>query len=324
MRRRDFITLIGGAVAAWPLAARAQQAKLPVVGWLNNASPEPYAERVRAFRQGLKEIGFVEPNNLVIEFRWANGENQRLPGLAEDLAHRSVKVIFAAPTASIFAAKAATTTIPIVFTGGVDPVASGLVASLNRPGGNLTGISNLTVELSQKQLELLRELIPSAGVIAVLINPANPNAETLKSSALAAAQVLGQRIIFQNVAAEADIPDAFAAIVDRKAEAVLVLNGLNNYQAALAALAARYSLPALYSYREFVAIGGLASYGPSFTEPYRLAGTYVGRILKGEKPADLPVQQSTKIELILNLKTAKTLGITLPITLLGRADEVIE
>jgi putative ABC transport system substrate-binding protein len=324
IQRRDFLTLLGRAAVMSPLAARAQRAEVPVVGWLNNASPQPYAERVRAFRQGLKETGFVEADNVAIEFRWGNGENERLPALAADLVRRSVKVIFAAPTASIFAAKAATTTIPIVFTGGIDPVTSGLVASLNRPGGNLTGVSNLTVELSQKQLELLRELIPSAAVIAVLINPANPNAETLKSSALAAAQVLGQRIIFQNVATEADIPGAFAAIVDRKAEAVLVLNGLNNYQAALVQRAARYSLPALYSYREFAAIGGLASYGPSFTEPYRLAGIYAGRILKGEKPADLPVQQATKIELILNLKTAKALGLTVPITLLGRADEVIE
>jgi putative ABC transport system substrate-binding protein len=324
MRRRQFLTLVGGAAAAWPLAAQAQQPGMPVVGWLNNASPEPYAARVRAFRQGLKEAGFVEPDNVAIEFRWGDGENERLPELAADLVRRSVKVIFAAPTASIFAAKAATTTIPIVFTGGIDPVTSGLVASLNRPGGNLTGISNLTVELSQKQLELLRELKPSAAVIAVLVNPANPNADTLKSSALTAAQALGQRIIFQNVAAEAEIAGAFAAILDAKAEAVLVLNGLNNYQAALVELAARYSLPALYSYREFVAMGGLASYGPSFTEPYRLAGIYAGRILKGERPADLPVQQSTKIELIINLKTAKALGLTVPPNLLAIADEVIE
>jgi ABC-type uncharacterized transport system substrate-binding protein len=195
---------------------------------------------------------------------------------------------------------------------------------LNRPGGNLTGVSNLTVELSQKQLELLRELVPPAAVIGVLINSANPNAETLKSSAQAAAQVLGQRIIFQNVAAEADLAGAFAAIVERNAKAVLVLNGLNNYQAALVELARRYALPALYSYREFVAAGGLASYGPSFTEPYRLAGGYAGRILKGDKPADLPVQLSTKIELIINLKTAKALGIEIPPALLIRADEVIE
>jgi putative ABC transport system substrate-binding protein len=324
MKRRDFITLLGGAAASWPLAGRAQQQSRPVIGWLNNASRAAYQERVRAFQMGLKEVGFTEPENLAIEYRWADGRNDQLSELAADLVRRSVKLIFAAPTASVLAARAATTTIPIVFTGGFDPVNLGLVASVNRPGGNLTGVSNLTVELSQKQLELLRELIPSAAVIGVLINSANPNAETLKSSAQAAAQALGQQIIFQNVAAEADLPGAFAAIVERKAKAVLVLNGLNNYQAPLVELAARHSLPALYSYREFVAAGGLASYGPSFTEPYRLAGVYAGRILKGEKAADLPVQLSTKIELIINLKIAKGLGLTIAPSLLARADEVIE
>jgi putative ABC transport system substrate-binding protein len=323
MQRRDFMTLIGGAAAAWPVAARAQQSR-PVIGWLNNASPGLYQERIRAFQAGLKEIGFAEPGNLAVEYRWADGRNDRLSELAADLVRRSVKLIFAAPTASVLAARAATTTIPIVFTGGFDPVSLGLVDSLNRPGGNLTGVSNLTVELSQKQLELLRELVPSAAVIGALVNSANPNAETLKSGAQAAARVLGQQIIFQNVAAEADLPGAFAAIVERKAKAVLVLNGLNNYQASLVELATRYALPALYSYREFVAAGGLASYGPSFTEPYRLAGVYAGRILKGERPADLPVQLSTKIELTINLKTAKALGITVPLPLLARADEVIE
>ena len=324
MTRRDFITLLGGAALAQPLAAGAQQQSRQLIGWLNNASPRPYLERIRAFQMGLKEIGFAEPGNLAIEYRWAAGRNDRLSELAADLVGHSVKLIFAAPTASVLAARAATTTIPIVFAGGVDPVNAGLVASLNRPGGNLTGVSNLTVELSQKQLELLRELVPSASIIAVLLNSANPNAENLRRSEQAAAEALRQQIIFQSVAAEADLPGAFAAIVERKAEAVLVLNGLNNYQTALVELAARYSLPALYSYREFVAAGGLASYGPSFTEPYRLAGIYAGRILKGDKPADLPVQLSTKIELTINLKTAKALRLNVPLTLLGRADEIIE
>jgi putative ABC transport system substrate-binding protein len=324
MKRREFIRLLGGAAAAWPLAARAQQQSRPLIGWLNNASPGPYLERIRAFQMGLREMGFAEPGNLAVEYRWAAGRNDQLGELAADLVRHSVQLIFAAPTASVLAARAATTTIPIVFAGGVDPVSSGLVASLNRPGGNLTGVSNLTVELSQKQLELLRELVPSASVIAVLLNSANPNAGDLRRSEQAAAQVLGQQVFFQNVAAEADLPGAFAAIVERKAEAVLVLNGLNNYQTALVELAARHSLPALYSYREFVAAGGLASYGPSFTEPYRLAGIYAGRILKGDKPADLPVQLSTKIELTINLKTAKALRVNVPLTLLGRADEVIE
>jgi putative tryptophan/tyrosine transport system substrate-binding protein len=323
MRRREFITLLGGAAAAWPLAARAQQPPLPVVGWLNNASPEPYSERVRAFRLGLKEAGFIESENVAVEYRWANGQNERLPELAADLVRRSVKVIFAAPTASVLAAKATTTTIPVVFTGGVDPVSSGLVVSLNRPGGNLTGVSNLTVELGPKQLELLHELVPSNSVIAVLINALNPNAETQSRNVQVAAQVLGQQIIVQK-GSEAELATAFATIVQRKAGAVLVLNGFNNQQATLLALAAQYSMPALYPYREFVSAGGLASYGVSFTEPYRLAGIYAGRILKGEKPSDLPVQQATKIELVINLKTAKALRLTVPNSLLVAADEVIE
>jgi len=317
MKRREFIAGLGGA-AAWPIAAYAQQPPLPVVGWLNNASPESYSERVRAFRLGLKEAGFVEPQNVAVEYRWANGQNERLPELAADLVRRSVKVIFAAPTASVLAAKAATTTIPIVFSGGVDPVSLGLVASLNRPGGNLTGVSNLTVELGPKQLELLHELVPSASLIAVLINSSNPNAETQSKNAQAAARVLGQQIIVEKASGEAELASAFATIVQRKAGAVLVLNGFNNQQAKLVALAAQFSIPALYSYREFLVDGGLASYGVSFTEPYRLAGIYAGRILKGDKPSDLPVQQATKIELAINLKTAKALGITVPLTLLGR------
>jgi len=325
IRRRAFLGALGG-VAAWPFTARSQQAAMPVVGFLNNASPDLYAERMRAFLQGLNEVGYVDGQNVVIEYRWSAGKTDRLPALAAELVALPVSVIFAAPTASALAAKAATATIPIVFTGGADPVASGLVASLNRPGGNLTGVSNLSVELGPKQLELLHELIPTASVIGLLVNPTNPNAETQVEDMRAAARALGQQIIVQDVIDEPDLEISFVTLMRRRIDALLVLNDVsfNSRPAQLAALAARHAIPAIYSYRNFTAAGGLMSYGTSFTEPFRLAGMYAGRILKGAKPIDLPVQQATKIELVINLKAAKTLGLTFPITLLGRADEVIE
>ena len=325
VQRRAFLGALGG-VAAWPFTARSQQAAMPVVGFLNNASPDLYAERMRAFLQGLNEVGYVDGQNVVIEYRWSAGKTDRLPALAAELVALPVSVIFAAPTASALAAKAATATIPIVFTGGADPVASGLVASLNRPGGNLTGVSNLSVELGPKQLELLHELIPTASVIGLLVNPTNPNAETQVEDMRAAARALGQQIIVQDVIDEPDLEISFVTLMRRRIDALLVLNDVsfNSRPAQLAALAARHAIPAIYSYRNFTAAGGLMSYGTSFTEPFRLAGMYAGRILKGAKPIDLPVQQATKIELVINLKTAKTLRLTFPITLLGRADEIIE
>ena len=325
VQRRAFLGALGG-VAAWPFTARSQQAAMPVVGFLNNASPDLYAERMRAFLQGLNEVGYVDGQNVVIEYRWSAGKTDRLPALAAELVALPVSVIFAAPTASALAAKAATATIPIVFTGGADPVASGLVASLNRPGGNLTGVSNLSVELGPKQLELLHELIPTASVIGLLVNPTNPNAETQVEDMRAAARALGQQIIVQDVIDEPDLEISFVTLMRRRIDALLVLNDVsfNSRPAQLAALAARHAIAAIYSYRNFTAAGGLMSYGTSFTEPFRLAGMYAGRILKGAKPIDLPVQQATKIELVINLKAAKTLGLTFPITLLGRADEVIE
>jgi putative ABC transport system substrate-binding protein len=325
MKRRELIALLGGA-AAWPVAARAQQPAMPVIGFLNNTSPDLYAERMRTFLQGLNEVGYVEGQNVVIEYRWSDGKNDRLPALAAELVGLPVSLIFAAPTASALAAKAATATIPIVFTGGADPVASGLVASLNRPGGNLTGVSNLSVELGPKQLELLHELIPTAIIIGLLVNPTNPNAETQVRDMRAAARALGQQIVVQDVTNEPNLEISFATLMQRGIGALLVLNDVlfNTRPAQLVALAARHAIPAIYSYRNFTAAGGLMSYGTNFTEPFHLAGMYAGRILKGAKPVDLPVQQATKIELVINLKTAKTLRLTFPITLLGRADEIIE
>jgi len=262
VQRRAFLGALGG-VAAWPFTARSQQAAMPVVGFLNNASPDLYAERMRAFLQGLNEVGYVDGQNVVIEYRWSAGKTDRLPALAAELVALPVSVIFAAPTASALAAKAATATIPIVFTGGADPVASGLVASLNRPGGNLTGVSNLSVELGPKQLELLHELIPTASVIGLLVNPTNPNAETQVEDMRAAARALGQQIIVQDVIDEPDLEISFVTLMRRRIDALLVLNDVsfNSRPAQLAALAARHAIPAIYSYRNFTAAGGLMSYG---------------------------------------------------------------
>jgi putative tryptophan/tyrosine transport system substrate-binding protein len=326
MRRRDFIKVIGGGVAAWPLAARAQQSTLPVVGFVNIGSAEGYAPQVSAFLKGLSEAGYVDGQNVAIEYRWANGEYDHLAALVDDLVRHRVSVIAATSTPANLVAKAATTTIPIVFTTGGDPVQLGLVASLGRPGGNVTGVSNVTVEVAPKRLELAHELVPQASVFGLLINPGNPLAENVKRDSQAAALKLGLQLNVQHATTDAELDKAFTAFREMQVGAVVIgTDGFfNDHVEHLAALAIRNSVPAVYQYHQFVATGGLASYGGSILDSYRLAGGYVGRILKGEKPADLPVQQASKIELLLNLKTAKTLGITVPQSVQNRADEVIE
>ena len=326
MKRRAFITLLGGAAAAWPLAAGAQQ-PMPVIGFLSNASPEVYAIRLRAFRQGLKEAGYVEGQNVEVEYRWAEGQNNRLPALAAELVHRQVAVITASSTPSAFAAKAATATIPIVFGVAVDPVKVGLVASLNRPGGNLTGVTNLNVEVGPKRLELLHELLPAATTIAMLVNPTSPStAEPSSRTLQVAARTLGLQLHVLHASTERDFDTVFATLVQLRAAGLVIMPDtlFLAHSEQLGALTVSHAVPTVYAYRPFAAAGGLMSYGSDETEYYRLVGIYVGRILKGEKPADLPVQQSTKVELIINLKTAKALGITVPLPLSGRADEVIE
>ena len=327
MQRREFLTILGGT-AIWPLAARAQQPPLPVIGFLSSASPDLYAIRLRAFHQGLKDAGYVEGQNVAVEYRWAEGQNNRLPVLAAELVHRQVDVIVAGGgTPSAVAAKAATATIPIVFAVGVDPVALGLVTSLNRPGGNLTGITNMNVEVGPKRLELLRELIPTATNIALLVNPTSPNlAEPFTRSMKAAASTLGLQLHVLQASTEQDFDRVFAALAQSRANALVIMPDVffDTKSEQLAALTLRHAVPAIFQFREFVVAGGLMSYGSNETDNYRLLGTYTGRVLKGEKPADLPVVQSTKVELILNLKTAKALGLTVPLPLIGRADEVIE
>ena len=326
MRRRDFIKIIAGSAIAWPLAARAQQPAMPVVGFLGGESPDLFAGRLHAFRQGLDEAGFVESRNVAIEYRWARGEYDRLPVLAADLVRQSVTVMVATQTPALLAAKAATMTIPIVFLTGSDPVEAGLVASLNRPGGNMTGVSNLTVETGAKQMELLHELVPAATLIALLVKPANPVlADTLSRDLQTAARAMRQQILVVSASTESDIDAAFATLVEQKVGALVVGNDpfFNARPNQLVALAARHAVPAIYPYREFAAAGGLMSYGSNLADTYRLVGVYTGRILNGEKPANLPIQQ-TKVEFVINLRTAKALGLTFPITLLGRADEVIE
>jgi putative ABC transport system substrate-binding protein len=326
MRRREFISLIGGVAAAWPLSAHAQQPSLPVIGFLNGGSPDTFALVLRAFRQGLKETGYVEGQNVMIEYRWANGQYDRLAALADDLVRRRVSVIAATSTPANLVAKASTTTIPIVFTTGCDPVGLGLVSSLSRPGGNVTGVTQMTGEVAPKRVELAHELVPTATVFGLLINPTNPMAETVTRDSQAAAAKLGLQLNVLHASTEAEIDDAFTTFRQMRAGALVIGTDafFNNRVEQLAALAIRNSALAIYEYHQFVEAGGLASYGGSITDSYRLAGIYVGRILKGEKVADLPVQQATKVELLLNLKTAKTLGITVPQSVQNRADDVIE
>lgn len=325
MRRRDFITLLGGAAAAWPLMARAQQPAPPVIGFLSSTSAWEGAPTAAAFRRGLGELGYAEDRNVLIDYRYAEGHYDRLSVLAAELARRPVAVIAALGTPAAPAARVATGTIPIVFRIGVDPVELGLVGSLGRPGGNLTGVVTLNVELDPKRLEVLRELIPNMKVAALLVNPANPNTEGMASSMRAAAAALGLQLEILQSHSDSDFDNAFATMAERKVEGLVVSSDplFGNRLDQLAALSHRHALPTITTL-EFAAAGGLIGYGGENSEAYRLAGVYVGRILKGAKPADLPVQQLSKIELAINLKTAKTLGLTVPITLLGRADEVIE
>jgi putative ABC transport system substrate-binding protein len=328
MNRREFISVIGGAAAAWPLAARGQQAALPVVGFLHTASPGPFARYLVAFRQGLAESGYIEGQNVTIEYRWAESRFDRLPELAADLVRRRVSVI-ATPggTTGALAAKAATAAIPIVFGIPDDPVKFGLVASLARPGGNVTGINFFTAELVAKRLGLLRELVPSAVRIVVLVNPGDAtNAETTVKNVEAAARTIGLQIQIVNASTADEIDAAFAAFVRERPDALFVAPGafFNARRVQLATLAASHAIPAAYAVRDYPEAGGLMSYGTSIGDMFRQVGVYTGRVLKGENPADLPVLQPTKFELVINLKTARALGLDVPTTLLARADEVIE
>jgi putative ABC transport system substrate-binding protein len=325
MRRREFITLIGGATA-WPLAARAQQPAMPVVGILNAGSREVTRSQIAAFLEGLKESGYVEGQNLAVEYRFAEGQFDRFPALASDLIHRQVSVLFTSSPAGVHAAKEATSTIPIVFSVGDDPVASGIVPSLNSPGGNLTGVYQFSTELEAKPLGLLHEMVPKATIIAVLVNPNYAGAENQLREVQQAAARLGVQLVIVRANAESDFDAAFSTLVQQRATALLVCASpfFNARRQQLVVLATRHALPAIYEWRDFAAAGGLMSYGTNLSEAYHQAGVYAGRILKGAKPAELPVVQSTKFEFVINLSTAKALGLTVPPTLLARADEVIE
>jgi putative ABC transport system substrate-binding protein len=327
MRRREFITLLGGAAAGWPLAARAQQPELPVIGFVNAASRQNYVQQLSAFLKGLSETGFAEGQNVAVEYRWAEGRNDRLPAMVADLVHRQVAVIAATSTPAALAAKAATTTIPIVFETGADPVQLGLVASLNHPGGNVTGVTQTNVEIAPKRLQLLHELVPTASVMALLVNPADGIlAETYSKDVQAAARTFGLELHVLNASTERDLDVVFAKLIQLRAGGLVISGGafLISQGKQLGALTLRHAVPAIFHERPFAAGGGLMSYGSDVRDSYRLAGNYTGRVLKGDKPAELPVQQATKVEMIINLKTAKALGLNVPNTLIGRADEVIE
>jgi putative ABC transport system substrate-binding protein len=326
MRRRDFLKVIVGSAGARPLAARAQQPAIPVLGMLQGGSPEADAFRLEAIRQGLKETGYVEGQNVAIEYRWAENQYDRLPTLAADLVRREVTVIVAIGNAAAVAAKAATATIPVVFEVGIDPVRFGLVTSLARPDGNVTGVTFLGFEMTAKQLEVLHETVPKTAVIGMLENPANPNAEAVRKDVHATANALGRKLIIDGAVVESEIEPAVMRLVQRHIGGLLVRTDLlfNGRPKLLVALAARHALPAIFPLRDFPLQGGLMSYGANLRDALRQTGVYAGRILKGEKPANLPVMQSAKVELVINVKTAKALGITFPLGLLGRADEVIE
>ncbi len=324
--RRKFIAVLGGATVAWPLAARAQQQAMPVIGFLHAGSPEAYAPMMTAFRQGLKEAGYVEDYNVAIEYRWAKGHYDRLPALAADLVRRQVAEIVAGGTPPALAAKAASSTIPIVINVGIDPVQIGLVASLNRPGGNVTGLAVLTVELAAKQLEVLHELLRTSAAVGLLVNPNTPLTEPETKGVRDAARSLGLQLHVLDAGTEGEIDAAFGKLIELRAGALVVSVDpfLTSQRDQIVALAARHAVPAVYGVREFATAGGLMSYGTDLADVYRQVGIYAGKILKGAKPADLPVQRVVRVEFVINLKTAKTLGLTFPITLLGRADEVIE
>jgi putative ABC transport system substrate-binding protein len=325
--RRKLIAALGSAAAVWPLAAPAQQSAMPVVGFLSAPSAAPYMQYVAAIHQGLKEAGYVEGQNVRFEYRWADGHYDRLPALAADLVRRRVDVIAATGGPAALAAKASSVTIPIVFRIAADPIAAGLVASLSRPGGNVTGVTSLNLEVGPKRLEFLHELLPSATIMAALVNPTNPsNAEILSRDLQATARLVGLQLHLLHASSDADIDAVFATLTELRAGGLVIGTDalFTSRNEKLAALTLRYRIPTIYQWREFVAAGGLMSYGGSSTDSYRLAGVYTGRILKGEKPADLPVQQATKLELFINNKTAKALGIDIPPTLLALADEVID
>jgi putative ABC transport system substrate-binding protein len=325
MKRREFISLLGGAAAVLPLSVRAQQAAMPLVGFLNTRARGEDPRLLASFHRGLKEAGYVEGHNVAIEYRFAEGQNDRLPAMAADLVRRQVAVI-AANGPAVVAAKATTTTIPIVFSVGLDPVELGLVASLNRPGGNVTGVTALFDEVGPKRLELLHELVPRATIIALLLNPTYPSAEKQSTDLQAAARTIGLQLHVLHASSERDFDTIFATLAQMRAGALVIGNDpfFNSRSEQLGALSVRHAVPTIFQNREFAAAGGLMSYGTNLADTYRLVGVYTGRILKGEKPADMPVQQATKLELIINLTTAKALGIAVPLPLTGRADEVIE
>ena len=326
MQRRQFIALLGGTVATWPLAAVAQQSAIPTIGFLRSTRPDASTDPLVALRKGLKETGYVEGQNLTIEYRWAENQQERLSALAADLVRQRCVVIVAGGVNAAFAAKAATATIPIIFATGDDPLRSGLVGSFNRPGGNITGVFSVSASMEGKHLGLLREVVPTAAVIGMLVNPTSPGSERQERETQAAAQALGQQLHVFKASGERDIDNVFATLTQYRIGALLIAaNALFTGQRdQLVALAARHAMPVLHYTREFAEAGGLMSYGSSLTDAYRQVGVYVGRVLKGGKPADLPIIQSSTFELVINLKTAKTLGLTVPYGLLNAADEVIE